>query len=292
MLSLFGVERSMLAEVAPSAGVFGHLAADVVPELAGVAITGVLGDQQAALFGQACFTPGLVKATYGTGAFVLASAGENVPPVVNGLLTTVAWDLGSFGAVNYALEGSAFVAGAAVQWLRDLGLINQSSDLEGLAKTVGDSAGAIFVPAFTGLGSPFWRPDARGALMGLSRGVTSAHVARAVVEALAFQVRAMTDAFQDGGVGVHELRADGGAAAMDLLLSLQATNSRVTVQRSTTLEATARGAASIAGLAAGRWDSLEELSDLWRAGATFVPEDPSVVDPGYAAWTRAIERTR
>jgi glycerol kinase len=292
MCDLFGVDPSMLAELRPSAGVFGHVAASVVPELAGVAITGVLGDQQSALFGQACFTPGLVKATYGTGAFVLASAGDVVPPVVDGLLSTVAWDLGGLGGVNYALEGSAFVAGAAVQWLRDLGLITRSSELEGLASTVTDSAGAIFVPAFTGLGSPFWRPDARGALMGLSRGVTSAHVARAVVEALAFQVRAMTDAFRDGGVDVRELRADGGAAAMDLLMGLQATNSRVTVQRSTTLEATARGAASIAGLASGHWASLEELSDRWRAAATFAPEDPAVVDVGYAAWTRALERTQ
>jgi glycerol kinase len=292
MCDLFGIDRSMLADLRPSAGVFGHVAADVVPELAGLAITGVLGDQQSALFGQACFTPGLVKATYGTGAFVLASAGDSVPPVVNGLLTTVAWDLGSSGAVNYALEGSAFVAGAAAQWLRDLGLIAHSSDLEGLARSVADSAGAIFVPAFTGLGSPFWRPEARGALMGLSRGVTSAHVARAIVEALAFQVRAMTDAFRGGGVEVRQLRADGGAAAMDLLLSLQATNSRVSVQRSTTLEATARGAAGIAGLAVGRWGSLDELGDLWSSAATFAPEDPIVVDAGYAAWSRAVERVQ
>ncbi len=292
MLDLFGVERSMLAELRPSAGLFAHVEGAVVPELSGVPITGVLGDQQAALFGQACFAPGLVKATYGTGAFVLANAGDVLPPVVDGLLTSIAWDLGSYGAVDYALEGSAFVAGAAVQWLRDLGLIEQSSDLEGLASTVTDSAGAIFIPAFSGLGSPFWRPDARGALMGLSRGVTRAHVARAVVESLAFQVRAMTDAFRDGGVEVRDVRADGGAAAMDLLLSLQATNSKVTVRRSTTLEATARGAASVAGLAAAQWGSLEDLADRWHAAATFVPGDATFVDAGYAAWTRALERTQ
>jgi glycerol kinase len=290
MLDLFGVERAMLADVQPSAGVFAHVSSDVIAELGGVSITGVLGDQQSALFGQACFTPGLVKATYGTGAFVLANAGDVAPAVVDGLVTTVAWDLGDVGDVNYALEGSAFVAGAAVQWLRDLGLIERSNDLEALATSVSDSAGAIFVPAFTGLGSPFWRPDARGALMGLSRGVTSAHVARAVVEALAYQVRAMTAAFRDGGVAVRALRADGGAAAMDLLMALQATNSRVTVQRSTTLEATARGAASVAGLAAGRWHSLEQLSDLWHAAATFSPGDPTFVDAGYTSWTRALER--
>lgn len=292
MLELFGVDGSMLAEVRPSCGVFAHVAGAVVPDLEGVAITGILGDQQSALFGQACFTPGLVKATYGTGAFVLANAGSKVPPVVDGLLTTLAWDLGNFGPVAYALEGSAFVAGAAVQWLRDLGLIARSSDLDALARSVTDSAGAIFIPAFTGLGSPFWRSDARGALMGLSRGVTSAHVARAVVEALAFQVRAMTDAFRDGGVEVLELRADGGAAAMDLLMSLQATNSRVAVRRSRSLEATARGAASIAGLAVGRWNSLDELSELWRGSTTFEPDEPGFVDAGYLAWTRAIERTQ
>jgi glycerol kinase len=292
MLDLFGVERAMLADVRPSAGVLARISSDVIPELGGVEVTGVLGDQQSALFGQACFAPGLVKATYGTGAFVLANAGDAPPAVVDGLLTTVAWDLGDVGAVTYALEGSAFVAGAAIQWLRDLGLIERSSDLEALATSVTDSAGAIFIPAFTGLGSPFWRPDARGALMGLSRSVTGAHIARSVVEALAFQVRAMTDAFREGGVEVRALRADGGAAAMDLLLTLQATNSRVPVQRSSTLEATARGAASVAGLAAGRWHSLVDLSDRWRAAATFAPEDPTFVDVGYASWTRALERSQ
>jgi len=292
MLDLFGVERRMLAALAPSAGVVGHVHGDVVAELRGVPIAGVLGDQQSALVGQACFEPGLVKATYGTGAFVLANAGPAVPPVVEGLLTTIAYDLGTFGPVNYALEGSAFVAGAAVQWLRDLGLIRASSDLEGLATSVTDGAGAIFVPAFTGLGSPFWRPDARGALVGLSRGVSSAHVARAVVEALAFQVRAMTEAFGAGGVELMELRADGGAAAMDLLMTLQATNSRVVVQRSSSLEATARGAASVAGLGVGHWPSVEDLASRWRAAARFLPGDATEVDAGYAAWLRAVERTQ
>jgi glycerol kinase len=292
MLELFGIERDMLAVVRPALGLFGYVRDGVVPELDHVPITAILGDQQSALFGQACFAPGLVKATYGTGAFVLANAGPAVPPVVDGLISTVAWDLGSLGGVTYALEGSAFVAGAAVQWLRDLGLIAASSELEGVASSVTDCAGAIFVPAFTGLGSPFWRPDARGALMGLSRGVTSAHVARSVVEALAFQVRAMTDAFRDGGIELRELRADGGAAAMDLLMSLQATNSRVVVQRSSSLEATARGAASAAGLAVGHWASLEDVSDRWRPAARFLPEDPTSVDAGYLAWTRALERTQ
>ena len=266
------------------------MSAEVVPALADVPITGVLGDQQSALFGQACFEVGMVKATYGTGAFVLANAGVAVPAVVDGLVTTVAWDLGQFGPTSYALEGSAFVAGAAVQWLRDLGLLATSAELEGVALSVADSAGAQFVPAFTGLGSPFWRSDARGAITGLSHGVGRGQLARALVEALAYQVRAMTDAFFEGGVGVRELRCDGGAAAMDLLLSLQATNSRVNVLRSSTLEATARGAASIAGLNVGAWRSLEELTERWRATATFAPEDPLFVDLGYASWRRALER--
>jgi glycerol kinase len=291
MLTLFGVEVTMLATIAPSASNFGVVSGDAVAPLAGVPITGVLGDQQSALFGQACFEVGMVKATYGTGAFVLANAGVIVPPVADGLVTTVAWDLGNFGPTSYALEGSAFVAGAAVQWLRDLGLIAASRDLEELALSVADSAGAQFVPAFTGLGSPFWRSDARGAITGLSYGVGRGQLARALVEALAYQVRAMTDAFRDGGVAVRELRCDGGAAAMDLLLSLQATNSRVKVLRSSTLEATARGAASIAGLEIGMWHSLDELRDRWRATASFAPDEPLFVDLGYSAWRRALERS-
>jgi len=290
MLTLFGVDATMLATIAPSASNFGVVSGDVLASLADVPITGVLGDQQSALFGQACFDVGMVKATYGTGAFVLANAGVRVPAVIDGLVTTLAWDLGDFGPTTYALEGSAFVAGAAVQWLRDLGLIGESSDLEGLALSVADSAGAQFVPAFTGLGSPFWRSDARGAITGLSHGVGRGQLARALVEALAYQVRAMTDAFREGGVDVRELRCDGGAAAMDLLLSLQATNSRVNVLRSSTLEATARGAASIAGLESGMWRSLEDLKDRWRESASFAPEEPLIVDLGYSSWRRALER--
>ncbi len=290
MLALFGVERSMLAEVRPSNAHFGAVNADIIPSLAGVPITGILGDQQSALFGQACFEVGMVKATYGTGAFVLAQAGGQVPAVVDGLITTIAWDLGDQGA-SYALEGSAFVAGAAIQWLADLGVIEASSDLEALARSVNDSAGAQFVPAFTGLGSPFWRADARGAISGLSQGVGRGQLARALIEALAYQVRAMTDAFVAGGVTLHELRCDGGASAMDLLLELQATNSRVSVLRSSTLEATARGAASIAGLGVGAFASLEKLSELWTASARFEPGEPLFIDAGYAAWTRALERS-
>ncbi len=289
MTSLFDVEPSTLATIQPSMSNFGAVSEDLVPELAGVPITGILGDQQSALFGQACFDPGVVKATYGTGAFILANVGGLIPGVFDGLITTLAWDLGD-GAPTYAVEGSAFVAGAAVQWLRDeMGFIDDSSELESLALSVSDSAGVQFVPAFTGLGSPFWRSDARGSITGLSRGVTRGHIARALVEALAYQVRAMTDAFGDGGIILRELRADGGAAVMDLLLQLQATNSRLPVMRSSSLEATARGAAMLAGLGVGLWSSLSELSQLWTFESRFAPEDPLFADLGYAAWRRAAE---
>ncbi|MGB8197857.1 MAG: glycerol kinase GlpK [Acidimicrobiales bacterium] len=288
MSTLLGVDLAMLATIQPSRSHFGVVSGDVVPELAGVPITGILGDQQAALFGQACFTPGVVKATYGTGAFILANVGGEHPGVFDGLITSIAWDLGDTPP-TYCVEGSAFVAGAAVQWLRDeMGFVDEASHLEALAMSVSDSAGVQFVPAFTGLGSPFWRSDARGSITGLSRGVGRGQIARALIEGLAYQVRAMTDAFSDGGIDLHELRADGGAAAMDLLLQLQATNSKVPVLRSTSLEATARGAATIAGLGVGLWTSLEALGELWTYDRRFEPEDPLVVDLGYAQWRRAL----
>jgi glycerol kinase len=290
MTALFDVDPTTLAAIQPSLSTFGTVRADVIPELAGVPITGILGDQQSALFGQACFRPGVVKATYGTGAFILANVGDTNPGVFDGLITTLAWDLGDVAPPTYAVEGSAFVAGAAVQWLRDeMGFVDDSSQLEALATSVNDSAGVQFVPAFTGLGSPFWRSDARGSITGLSRGVGRGQIARALIEALAYQVRAMTDAFRDGGIALHELRADGGAAAMDLLMQLQASNSRLAVLRSTSLEATARGAATIAGLGAGLWQSLDELNELWTLDRRFEPEDPLFVDLGYAAWRRALE---
>ena len=219
---------------------------------------------------------------------------RSVPVEREGLITTVAWDAGRHDTknpVSFAYEGSSFVAGAAIQWLRDeLGLIQRAEEVGPLAASVPDAGGVCFVPAFTGLGSPFWRSDARGSLMGLSRGSGRAQIARAVVEALAFQVRAMTDAFRDAGVPVQELRADGGAAAMDLLLELQATNSRLRVVRSTSLEATARGAATAAGLEVGVWDSLATLRSLWSSNFTAEPQDPTFVDLGYAAWLQAASR--
>jgi len=290
LTELFGISRSWLADIRPSTSTFGAISPEVVPELAGVPVTGILGDQQAALFGQACFEPGMIKATYGTGAFVLANLGARRPENVPGLVTTLGWDLGAFGDVTYALEGSSFVAGAAVQWLRDqLGLIGDASELAPLAAQVSDAAGAMFVPAFSGLGSPFWRSEVRGALMGLSRSVTKAHVARAILEAQVFQVRAMTEAFLTSGAPLTELRADGGMAVWDELLTLQASSSGLPVRRSDTLEATARGVASLAGLAIGVWHSLEDLAQYWRSTFSAAPTPDPALEQAYASWRRALE---
>ena len=287
MLDLVGVPLATLPEIRPSIGDFGEISA--VPSLKGVPIRGILGDQQAALFGQACFGVGSIKATYGTGSFILANAGEELPVVRDGLITTVAWERD--GQATYAYEGAAFVAGAAIQWLRDeLQIITSSAEVGPLAASVENAGGVAFIPAFTGLGSPWWRPQARGALMGLGRDTTRAHIARAVVDALAYQVTSITDAFREAGVEVAELRADGGASAMDDLLQLQATLSRVRVRRSTSLEATARGAASAAGLGAGFFSSLEELNTLWSSSLDCEPADPTLADMAYREWCRLLER--
>jgi glycerol kinase len=311
LCALFGVPPHTLPEVRPSAGTFGTTAlgdlGTVSTVFDGVPVCGVLGDQQAALFGQACFDPGMAKVTYGTGSFVLANAGPRRPAPPEGLLVSCAWDLGEHadgtrGPVAYALEGSSFVSGAAVQWLRDgLGIIDSADELEPLASSVPDSAGVTFVPALSGLGSPWWDPHARGLVTGLTRGSGRAQLARACVEAMAFQVRDMTDAMATSLSGqgtasagpLSALRADGGAATMDLLLTLQAEHSRVPVSRPASLESTALGAATAAGLAAGVWSSLEELADLWVLEAVFEPQLPAeLADATYAVWRRAVEKSR
>ena len=303
LCDLFGVPVESLPEVRPSAGRFGTAAlADLGPAAAvldGVPVSGVLGDQQAALFGQACFEPGMVKVTYGTGSFVLANAGPERPPAPDGLTVSCAWDLGTHapadGRVAYALEGSAFVSGAAIQWLRDgLGIISAAAEVGPLAASVPDSGGVTFVPALTGLGSPQWDPAARGIITGLTRGAGRAQIARACVEAMAFQVRDMTDVMAAASPRpLSALRADGGAAAMDLLLALQAEQSRMPVARPRSLESTALGAATIAGLAEGVWSSLGELSALWQADAVFEPGLPvELTDAAHAVWRRAVEKSR
>ncbi|MFZ0250710.1 MAG: glycerol kinase GlpK [Acidimicrobiales bacterium] len=304
LCALFGVPPHTLPEVRPSAGRFGTAAlSDLGPASAvldGVAVSGVLGDQQAALFGQACFEPGMVKVTYGTGSFALANAGPDRPAPPDGLTVSCAWDLGdhgdgAHGRVAYALEGSTFVSGAAIQWLRDgLGIISSAAEIGPLAASVPDSGGVTFVPALTGLGSPWWDPRARGIVTGLTRGVGRAHLARACVEAMAFQVRDMTDAMAAASAfPLSALRADGGAAAMDLLLALQAEQSRMSVARPASLESTALGAATVAGLAEGFWPSLAELSALWHAESVFEPELPvELTDALHAGWRRAVEKSR
>jgi glycerol kinase len=257
----------------------------------------VLGDQQAALFGQACFEPGMVKVTYGTGSFVLTNVGPDQPTAPDGLTVSVAWDLGAHAPapVAYALEGSTFVSGAAIQWLRDgLGIIGSADEVGPLAGSVSDSGGVTFVPALTGLGSPWWDPAARGIITGITRGAGRAQLARACVEAMAFQVRDMTDAMSAASsLPLSALRADGGAAAMDLLLQLQAEQSAMPVARPQSLESTALGAATLAGLAEGVWGSLGDLSDLWTSSAQFEPALPvELSDALYVVWQRAVERAR
>jgi glycerol kinase len=302
LCALFGVPSHALAEVRPSAGRFGTVRAELGPDgavLAGVPLAAILGDQQAALFGQACFEPGMVKVTYGTGSFALANAGPDRPTAPDGLTVSVAWDLGQFAGdrapVAYALEGSTFVSGAAIQWLRDgLGIIESAAEIGPLAQSVPDAGGVTFVPALTGLGSPWWDPTARGIITGLTRGAGRAQIARACVEAMAFQVRDMTDAMAAASAyPLTLLRVDGGAAAMDLLLALQAEQSRMPVTRPRSLESTALGAATLAGLAEGMWGSLDELGGLWQPAAHFEPELPvELTDAVYAVWQRAVLRAQ
>ncbi|HYZ97994.1 MAG TPA: glycerol kinase GlpK, partial [Acidimicrobiales bacterium] len=264
LADLFGVSLSALAEVRPSGGRFG-VTGGGLPVPSGLPVSGILGDQQAALFGQACLTPGLTKNTYGTGSFVLMNVGEAYPDPVEGLLTTVAWTMEGQPGATYALEGSIFVTGAAIQWLRDgLGLIRDSPEIGALAASCADAGGVVVVPAFTGLGSPWWDPYARGTILGITRGTTSAHLARAVVEAMAYQTRDVVDTMAAAsGQTVGELRADGGASAMDLLLQIQADQLQVPVARPVVQETTALGAAWLAGLAEGVWSTAAELAAGW-----------------------------
>jgi len=312
LCDLFDIPMSRLAEVRPSCGRFGRVAGSVLGEsspLAGVPVSAMVGDQHAALFGQACFDRGMTKATFGTGSFILMNVGGTCPAPVEGLLTTLAWDLGTDGDVAigsdggpkdgrsslaYAVEGSVFVAGAGVQWLRDgLGIIDRSSELEPLARSVDSSEGVVIVPAFTGLGSPHWDPGARGTITGLSRGIGRAHLARAMIEAMGFQVCDVLAAMGATGTAPSVVRVDGGAAVMDLLLQHLADQARLEVLRPRSVETTALGAATMAGLAEGVWGSLDDLGALWSAEASFTPqEDPVVAAAAHESWTRSVERSR
>ncbi|WP_043638450.1 glycerol kinase GlpK [Nonomuraea candida] len=286
LCELFGVPERALPEIVPNYGPLGRTEPSAFLGL-DLPITGVAGDQQAALFGQTCFGVGDVKCTYGTGSFVLTNLGGQIVRSASGLLTTVAWQTPS-GERTYALEGSIFVTGAAVQWLRDgLGLIGTAPESEALARTVPDSGGVVFVPALTGLGAPHWEPEARGLITGLTRGTTRAHLVRATLEAIAYEVRDVV-ASMTGGVpgGVSVLKADGGASANDLLMQLQADQLGTAVERPAVRETTALGAAFLAGLGSGVWGSQAELRETWRLDRRFEPGERD--DAAYERWRAAV----
>ena len=291
LCAMFGVPESSLPRVVASSG----RCATTHPDSgikSGIPISGIAGDQQSALFGQACFAPGDTKNTYGTGSFVLMNVGSTCPPPTNGMLTTVAWDLGD-GRLTYALEGAIFVTGAAVQWLRDgINVIDHAAETEPLALSVPDSGGVVVVPAFTGLGSPWWDPRARGTILGITRGTTRAHLARAVVESMVFQTRDVIDAMTfASGVPLASLRVDGGAAVMNLLCQLQSNQLNVEVMRPTVLETTAMGAAYLAGLAEGVWGSTKDIADAWRLDRTFVPQPTGTETADHERWLRGVDRS-
>jgi glycerol kinase len=291
LLSAFGVPRAVLPRVVDSSGNIGTVTS--IPELAGIPIAALVGDQQGAMAGQACFSAGLAKNTYGTGCFLLMHTGGEPHIPTGGLLSTVACRRG--GRLSYALEGSIFIGGAAVQWLRDgLGLIRQAAEIEALAGSVADSGGVAFVPAFAGLGAPHWDPYARGAIFGITRGTTAAHLARAALESIALQVADLVTVLeQEAGITLAELRVDGGAAANNLLLQLQADLLDRVVVRPVVTETTALGAAYLAGLAVGVWKDETELASLWRAERRFEPTMVAAeADAIKHRWQEAVVRSR
>ena len=289
LLDLFGVPASMLPEVRDSSGPFGHttLLGSSIP------ITGIAGDQQAALFGQVCVQPGMVKNTYGTGCFMLMNTGTKPIRSKNKLLTTIAWRIG--GRTEYALEGSVFIAGAVVQWLRDgLGIISSSAEVEKLAASVPDTGGVYLVPAFAGLGAPHWDAYARGTLVGITRGTTRAHIARAALESIALQVADILHAMQaDSGIQLKELRVDGGASLNNLLMQMQTDLLGVPVVRPKVNETTALGAACLAGLATGFWKNLAEIAKHWKADQKFTPKLKATPRKAKTTtWQRALARSK
>ena len=290
LCDLFGVPKAVLPSIRGSAEVVGYTkGVKGLPD--GIPIAGIAGDQQAALVGQACFTPGEAKCTYGTGAFLLMNVGATPVASASGLLTTVAWRIG--GEVAYALEGSAFIAGAAVQWLRDgLKLIKSAGEIEALAKSVPTSNGVTFVPALAGLGAPYWRPQARGLFTGIDRGTTAGHLARAVLEGIAFQIHDLVTAMgKDAGKDVPAFKVDGGASMNDLLLQFQADLLNVPIERPRMIETTALGAAFLAGLGSGVWASKEDVKKAWRAGKRFEPKMKAEVREAHLArWREAVAK--
>jgi glycerol kinase len=290
LASLLGVPLAALPRVGDSAEVYGTTrGVGFLPD--GIPVAGLIGDQQGALFGQACFQRGMAKCTYGTGAFILLNTGDTPTPSTRGMLTTVAWRAG--GVTDYALEGSVFIAGAAVQWLRDgLGIIRSSADVEALAASVPDTGGVVVVPAFTGLGAPWWNPDARGVITGITRGTTAAHLARATLDGIALSIddvlRAMAG---DLGAPLAELRVDGGAAANNLLMQRQADLLGIPTVRPTVIETTGLGSALLAGLATGIWASKEEIATTWAEQRRFTPSgSPEELSQTRAGWAAAVAK--
>jgi glycerol kinase len=293
LLRVLRIPREVLPAVRASSEVYGEVQS--IPALRGVPIGGVAGDQQAALFGQACFRPGLAKNTYGTGCFLLLHTGEKPVTSKHQLLTTIAWRVGASGPLEYALEGSVFIGGAVVQWLRDgLGVIAASGEVEALAARVPDNAGVYLVPAFTGLGAPHWDAAARGAIVGLTRGTTAAHIARAALESIAYQSADVLRAMEaDAKLKLRELRVDGGATVNGALMQFQSDLLRVPVIRPRTTETTALGAAYLAGLAVGYWKNREEIAALWAEEKTFRPQKPPRgMRRLQQDWRRAVERAK
>lgn len=292
ILSALNIPRALLPEIKPSSfDRFGTIQAGTLAD--GVPISGILGDQQAAVFGQTCYSPGEAKNTYGTGNFMLINTGEQIVQSQNGLLTTLAYQIGDHKPI-YALEGSIAVTGSLIQWLRDnLGIINTAPDVENLANTVKDNGGIYFVPAFSGLFAPYWRGDARGAIVGMTRYVTRAHIARAALEATAYQTRDVMDAMlADSGVALKALKVDGGMTANDLLMQFQADILNTPVVRPQVPETTALGAAYAAGLAQGFWSTLDELRNNWQVSKRWNPEmSAEERTERYRNWQRAVERT-
>ena len=290
LLKMFDIPRSMMPEVRSSSEIYGHTKTTIFAHK--VPIAGIAGDQQAALFGQMCIEPGMVKNTYGTGCFLLMNSGDKPIISQNNLITTVAWKIGD--KVNYALEGSIFVGGSVVQWLRDgLGVIKSSSEVEELASRVPDTNGVYFVPALTGLGAPWWDQYARGTIVGISRGTTTAHIARAALEGIAFQTMDITAAMsRDAGLPLRELKVDGGASRNNLLMQFQADILGTRVIRPRVVETTALGAAYLAGLAVGYWSSVEQIRKQWHVDRIFEPTwDETAISKVRDGWEDAVKRT-
>ncbi len=291
LLELFTIPKSMLPTVKQSSEIYGETKSTLFAHP--IPIAGIAGDQQAALFGQMCTNPGMVKNTYGTGCFMLMNIGKEPKLSKNNLLTTVAWQIN--GETTYALEGSIFIAGAVVQWLRDgLGIIKTAADIEELALKVKDTGGVYFVPAFAGLGAPYWDSNARGTIVGLSRGTTASHIARAAIESIAYQTADVLKAMEaDAGVKIKELRVDGGATANNILMQFQSNLLDCKVIKPRVVETTALGAAYLAGLATGYWKDIAEIQQLWESNKVFDPAEPTAeTEKGFAEWKRAVHTTQ